>query len=82
MNASDPNNPNESPSNPNGYLQTSSGNITMVAAMPVTSPWARDFVTTTGGGNITAHALAGSIDTGGYALRLPVSVGGYCHRRI
>jgi filamentous hemagglutinin family protein len=65
MNASDPNNPNETPSTPNGYIQTTSGNITMLAGQDITV--GTGFVNTIGGGSITAHALAGNIDTGGYA---------------
>jgi filamentous hemagglutinin family protein len=65
LNAFDPNNPGEVPFNPNGYVQTAKGDITMVAGQDITVGLGR--VTTTDGGNITAHALAGSIDTGGYA---------------
>lgn len=48
----------------NGYIQTAAGNITMVAGQDITV--GTGYVNTTAGGNITAHALAGSIDTGGY----------------
>jgi filamentous hemagglutinin family protein len=65
LNAFDPNNPGNAPYDPSGYLKTGSGSITLVAGQDITV--GTGYVNTTGGGSITAHALAGSIDTGGYA---------------
>ena len=45
------------------YIQTSSGAINLEAGANITL--GLGYVNTTGGGSITAHALAGSIDTGG-----------------
>ena len=54
------------PGNPgNGFIKTASGAITLVAGQDITV--GVGYVNTTGGGSINAHALAGSIDTGGYA---------------
>ena len=50
---------------PSGFIQTARGNITLVAGQDITLGTA--FVITTGGGNISAHALSGKIDTGEYA---------------
>ena len=46
-------------------IMTAAGSITLVAGQDITVAAGR--VVTTGGGSISAHALAGSIDTGGYA---------------
>lgn len=64
LNAFDPNNPVEA-SDPSGYIQTGTGHINLIAGQDITVGIGR--VTTTAGGSITAHALAGNIDTGGYA---------------
>jgi filamentous hemagglutinin family protein len=60
----DPANP-QPITNPSGFIQTAQGNITLVAGQDITLGTA--FVITTGGGNISAHALSGKIDTGDYA---------------
>ena len=68
LNAYDPNNSGNGfdPYNPgNGFVQTASGAITMVAGQDITVGAGR--VITTGGGSIDAHALSGTIVTGGYA---------------
>ena len=65
LNAYDPNNPGNVPTDPGGYIKTASGSITLVAGQDITV--GTGYVNTTGGGSINAHALAGSIDTGGYA---------------
>jgi filamentous hemagglutinin family protein len=62
LNANDPNNPNNSIFDPSGHIQTASGPVTLVAGQDITV--GSGFVITTGGGSISAHALAGSIDTG------------------
>ena len=61
----DPNDPGNPIVNPSGFLQTASGSITLVAGQNIALGSAS--VTTTGGGSISAHALAGNIDTGNYA---------------
>ncbi|MEI7808991.1 MAG: hypothetical protein WCJ07_10970, partial [Verrucomicrobiota bacterium] len=69
LNGFDPNNSGNGfdPSSPgNGFIKTASGNITLVAGQDITV--GTGYVNTTGGGSINAHALAGNIDTGGYAL--------------
>jgi hypothetical protein len=45
-----------------GYIQTEAGDINLVAGQDITV--GAGYVITTGGGSISAHALAGSIDTG------------------
>jgi len=68
LNAFDPNNPGNGfdPNNPgSGYIATAAGSVTLVAGQDITV--GTGYVNTTGGGSITAQALAGSIDTGGYA---------------
>jgi len=60
----DPNNP-QPITQPSGYIQTATGNITLVAGQAITV--GSGYVITTGGGSISAHALAGNIDTGNYA---------------
>ena len=68
LNAFDPNNPNNVITDPSGYIKTAAGSITLVAAGPDIIV-GTGYVNTTGGGDITAHALAGNIDTGGYAAQ-------------
>jgi len=80
LNAFDPNQPDNVPTDPTGYIRLASGSVTMVAGQDVTVGLGR--VNTTAGGNIDVHALAGSIDTGGnaqgYLYRsASSSVGGY-----
>lgn len=65
LNAYDPNHLDNVPTDPSGYIKTASGSITMVAGQDIIV--GTGYVNTTGGGSINAHALAGSIDTGGYA---------------
>jgi filamentous hemagglutinin family protein len=65
LNAFDPNNPNNVVTDPSGYIKTAAGSITLVAGQDIIV--GTGYVNTTGGGSITAHALAGNIDTGGYA---------------
>jgi len=68
LNGFDPNNSGNGfdPNNPgNGFIATASGNVSLVAGQDITV--GLGYVNTTGGGSITAHALAGNIDTGGYA---------------
>jgi filamentous hemagglutinin family protein len=65
LNAFDPNNPDNSPTNPNGFIRTAAGDITLVAGQDIIV--GTGSVNTTGGGSVTAHALAGNIDTGGDA---------------
>lgn len=80
LNAFDPNNPNEVASTPNGSIQTAAGAVTLVAGQDLIV--GTGFVNTTAGGSITAHALAGNIDTGtfgqGYIFQSATSAsGGY-----
>ena len=65
LNAFDPNNLNQAADHPNGFIQSGSGDITLVAGQDIIV--GTGYVNTTAGGNITAHALLGNIDTGGYA---------------
>ncbi len=68
LNGFDPNNSGNGfdPANPgNGFIKTATGDITLDAGQDITV--GTGYVNTTGGGSITAHALAGNIDTGGYA---------------
>jgi filamentous hemagglutinin family protein len=68
LNNFDPNNPGNGfdPSNPgSGFIRTAGGSITLVAGQDITV--GTGYINTTGGGSISAHALAGNIDTGGYA---------------
>ena len=74
LNANDPNNPNSFAYDPSGYIQTAAGSITMVAGQGITVGTGR--VTTTDGGGVMAHALAGNIDTGGYAQGYVFQSGG------
>ncbi len=64
FNAFDPNNFTDA-SDSSGYLQLGSGSINLLAGQDIIVGLGR--VITTGGGSISAHALAGNIDTGGYA---------------
>ncbi|MEI8288653.1 MAG: filamentous hemagglutinin N-terminal domain-containing protein [Verrucomicrobiota bacterium] len=68
LNGYDPNNSGNgfNPGSPgNGFIKTASGDITLVAGQDITV--GTGCVNTTGGGSIYAHALAGNIDTGGFA---------------
>jgi len=49
----------------NGNIQTASGTVNLVAGQDILV--GSGYVVTTAGGDINAHALAGSIDTGSYA---------------
>ena len=62
LNAFDPNNPNSFVSDPSGHIQMASGSIKLVAGQDITV--GTGYVGTTGGGAISAHALAGNIDAG------------------
>ncbi len=53
------------PNSANGFIQTANGNLSLIAGQDINVGTGR--ITTTGAGNLLAHALAGSIDTGGYA---------------
>ena len=65
LNAFDPNNPNNVITDPSGYIQTAAGSVMLMAGQNIIV--GTGYVNTTGGGSIDAHALAGNIDTGGYA---------------
>ncbi len=67
LNAFNPNDPNNSVTDPSGYIQTAAGSVTLVAGQDIIV--GTGYVNTTGGGSINAHALAGNIDTGGYAAQ-------------
>lgn len=80
LNAYNPNNSNNNITDPSGFIETSAGSINLVAGQDVIvglgstgvqlgdgSVVNEGSVTTMGGGNISVHALAGDIDTGGTA---------------
>lgn len=67
--------------NGNSFIQTRAGNLNLEAGQDITVN--SGFVRTTGGGNVSAWALAGNVDTGtyahGYVFNLANSVGSvYC----